>query len=125
MKGFAMYQTAFELRNGLINNKLSKLLYSHVVGHGLTIRADYITKINGFSSNVWCEDIYLTGLLFNNGIDIIPLTSMDKCKLVLDDDIEISLPIEEYLSGDKVEKVKQEDGTYSILLKDVSEVIVK
>ena len=77
MKGFAMYQTAFELRNGLINNKLSKLLYSHVVGHGLTIRADYITKINGFSSNVWCEDIYLTGLLFNNGIDIIPLTSMD------------------------------------------------
>ena len=31
---------------------------------------------------------------------------MDKCKLVLDDDIEISLPIEEYLSGDKVEKVK-------------------
>ena len=50
---------------------------------------------------------------------------MDKCKLVLDNDIEISLPIEEYLSGDKVEKVKQEDGTYSILLKDVSEVIVK
>mgnify|MGYP002243675287 FL=1 len=58
-------------------------------------------------------------------IESLSLTSMDKCKLVLYDDIEISLPIEEYLSGDKVEKVKQEDGTYSILLKDVSEVIVK
>ena len=54
-------------------------------------------------------------------IDIEVLAMND----VLDDDIEISLPIEEYLSGDKVEKVKQEDGTYSILLKDVSEVIVK
>lgn len=77
MKGFSMYQTAFELRNGIINNKLSKILYSHVVGHGLTIRADYINEINGFNNEVWCEDIYLTGLLFNNHIPIFPLRSMD------------------------------------------------
>lgn len=80
MKGFAMYQTAFELRNGLINNKSCRFLYSHVVGHGLTIRADYITEINGFTNTVWCEDIYITGLLFNNGINIIPLNSMDNAE---------------------------------------------
>lgn len=79
MKGFSIYQTAFEFRNGLINNS-SKFLYSHVVGHGLTIRADYITKIKGFNSDVWCEDIYLTGLLFNNSVKIISLESLDNAE---------------------------------------------
>ena len=73
-------------------------------------------------SEIMMKDL---GIDEEDRIESLSLTSMDKCKLVLDDDIEISLPIEEYLSGDKVEKVKQEDGTYSILLKDVSEVIVK
>ena len=77
MKGFSIYQTAFEFRNGLINNNISKFLYSHIVGHGLTIRADYITKINGFNSNFWCEDIYLTGLLHNNNERILSLDSLD------------------------------------------------
>lgn len=73
-------------------------------------------------SEIMMKDL---GIDEEDRIESLSLTSMDKCKLVLDDDIEISLPIEEYLSGNKVEKVKQEDGTYSILLKDVSEVIVK
>lgn len=73
-------------------------------------------------SEIMMKDL---GIGEEDQIESLSLTSMDKCKLVLDDEIEISLPIEEYLSGDKVEKVKQEDGTYSILLKDVSEVIVK
>ncbi len=73
-------------------------------------------------SEIMMKDL---GIGEEDQIESLSLPSMDKCKLVLDDDIEISLPIEEYLSGDKVEKVKQEDGTYSVLLKDVSEVIVK
>lgn len=73
-------------------------------------------------SEIMMKDL---GIGEEDQIESVSLTAMDKCKLVLDDEIEISLPIEEYLSGDKVEKVKQEDGTYSILLKDVSEVIVK
>lgn len=77
MKGFAIYQTAFELRSGLINNQISSYLYSHVVGHGLTIRADYIRKLNGFNTDFWCEDIFLTGLLYNNHEKIIPLNSLD------------------------------------------------
>lgn len=51
--------------------------------------------------------------------------AMDMCKLVLDDDIVVNLPVEEYLSGNHIEKRKQEDGSYSIILKDISEVIVK
>ena len=73
-------------------------------------------------SEIMMKDL---GIGEEDQIESLSLTAMDKCKLVLDDEIEISLPIEEYLSGDKVEKVKQEDGTYSILLKDVNEVIVK
>ena len=80
MKGFSIYQTAFEFRNGIINNSISKYLYSHVVGHGLTIRADYIQNLNGFNSNFWCEDIYLTGLLHNNNEKILYLNSLDNAQ---------------------------------------------
>lgn len=80
MKGFSIYQTAFEFRNGLINNNLSSVLYSHVVGHGLTIRADYIKSLNGFNSRFWCEDIYLTGLLHNNNEKILSLNSLDNAE---------------------------------------------
>lgn len=80
MKGFSIYQTAFEFRNGLINNHISHFLYSHVVGHGLTIRADYIMQIGGFNSNFWCEDIYLTGLLHNNNEKILSLNSLDNAE---------------------------------------------
>lgn len=80
MKGFSIYQTAFEIRNGLINNNVSNLLYSHVVGHGLTIRADYITSLNGFNSNFWCEDIHLTGVIHNSKEKILPLNSLDNAE---------------------------------------------
>lgn len=80
MKGFSIYQTAFEFRNGLINNNISNFLYSHVVEHGLTIRADYITNIGNFNSNFWCEDIYLTGLIHNNNEKIFSLNSLDNAE---------------------------------------------
>ncbi len=80
MKSFSIYQTAFEFRNGLINNNISNLLYSHVVGHGLTIRADYITNIGKFNFKFWCEDIYLTGLIHNNNEKILSLTSLDNAE---------------------------------------------
>ncbi len=80
MKGFSIYQTAFELRNGIINNSISSFLYSHLVGHGLTVRADYITSINGFNTNFWCEDIYLTGLIHNNNEKILYLLSLDNAE---------------------------------------------
>ena len=73
-------------------------------------------------SEVMMKDL---GIDENEQIHSISVASMDTCKLVLDDEIEVSLPIEEYLSGSHLEKRKQEDGSYSIILKDISEVIVK
>ena len=84
MKGFSIYQTAFEFRNGLINNNISNFLYSHVVGHGLTVRADYITSVDKFNSRFWCEDIYLTGLIHNNNEKILSLNSLDNSETPYD-----------------------------------------
>lgn len=53
------------------------------------------------------------------------MPSLEKCKLVLDEDIEIILPVQDYLEGSHIEKKKQDDGTYSIVLKGINEVIVK
>ncbi len=58
-------------------------------------------------------------------IQTVASSAMDTCKLVLDEDIEVSLPIDEYLHGHKLEKRKEADGTYSVVFKDISEVIVK
>ena len=77
MKGFSIYQSAFEIRNGIINNFLSKKLYSHVVGHGLTIRFDILENLNGFNTNFWCEDIFLTALIKNTNLTIIPLSTLE------------------------------------------------
>lgn len=65
------------------------------------------------------------GISEEDKIQSISTTSMDMCKLVLDDEIEVSLPIDEYLQGSHLEKRKEEDGTYSIILKDIKEVIIK
>lgn len=58
-------------------------------------------------------------------IETVAMPSIDVCKLVLDDVIEIRLPVEEYLSGSYLEKRQEEDGSYSIILKNINEVIVK
>lgn len=58
-------------------------------------------------------------------IQAISMSSMDKCKLVLDDEIEVSLPVDSYLQGEHLEKRKQDDGTYSLIIKDINEIIVK
>ncbi len=65
------------------------------------------------------------GIDENDMIQSLSISSLDKCKLVLDNDIELVLPVDEYLNGTHIEKIKQEDGTYSIIVKDISEVIVK
>ena len=80
MKGFSIYQSAFEIRNGIVNNWVSKNLYSHVVGHGLTIRSDVLKNLNGFNTDFWCEDIFLTALIKNNNLKIIPLSTLEKAE---------------------------------------------
>lgn len=60
LKGMSIYQNAFEMENGIINNSISTFLYSHVVGHGLFISEKFINEVNNFNTDFWCEDIFLT-----------------------------------------------------------------
>ena len=78
MKGFAIYQSNFELRYGLINSYLhNKLLYTYVVGHGIYIRVDILKQIGGFETKYWCEDIYMSYVLRNKDISIYPIGTLE------------------------------------------------
>lgn len=65
------------------------------------------------------------GINEEDQIETVTGGSMETCKLVLDEDIEVSLPIDEYLSGQHIEKRKEDNGSYSIIIKDINEIIVK
>lgn len=58
-------------------------------------------------------------------VENVSIPSIDTCKLVLDDEIEVKLPVDEYLNGQRVQKIRQDDGSYQIILKDVNEIVVK
>ena len=78
MKGFALYQSNFKIKYGLINSTFSsKFLYTYVVGHGLYIRLDLLKDMNGFTNQFWCEDIYLSSNLRNKNIKIVPLLLLE------------------------------------------------
>lgn len=78
MKGFAIYQSNFELRYGLINSYFpNKLLYTYVVGHGMYIRVDILKEIGGFETKYWCEDIYMSYVLRNKDISIYPIKTLE------------------------------------------------
>lgn len=50
---------------------------------------------------------------------------LSKCKLVTDTEIEISLNVTDYLEGNHIQKVRQEDGTYQIILDDIRDITLK
>ena len=78
MKGFAIYQSNFELRYGLINSCFpSKFLYTYVVGHGMYIRVDILKQLGGFETRYWCEDIYMSCVLRNKDISIHPIKTLE------------------------------------------------
>ncbi|WP_040535340.1 glycosyltransferase [Schleiferilactobacillus shenzhenensis] len=78
MRGFAVYQTNFELTNGYTNSILySDYLRSHVVGHGLYLRFDFLDAIGGFTTRFWCEDIYLSFYLRSIGVRAVPIDTVE------------------------------------------------
>lgn len=78
LKGFALYQSNFELKMGLLNSYYnSLLLHKHVVSHGFFIRLDLLEKIDGFNNQYWCEDIYMSAIINNYNIKIIPLLNIE------------------------------------------------
>lgn len=78
MKGFALYQSNFEIKKGFINSLLSNdLFYTYVVGHGMYIRIDILKSLNGFDNKFWCEDIYLSSNLRNKNIKVVPILTLE------------------------------------------------
>lgn len=66
------------MKTGLINSILnSKLLYTHVVGHGLIINMKTLNELGNFNTKFWCEDIYLGLQLKFNNIKITPLLTLE------------------------------------------------
>lgn len=77
-KGFAIYQSNFEIKVGLFNSSLNyKYLYNYVVGHGLTIDLKELNKMGNFNTKFWCEDIYLTMKLRYNNIPIYSIPNLE------------------------------------------------
>ncbi len=78
MKGFSIYQSNFEIKAGLINAFFdSKILYTHIVGHGLIINLNMLKELGNFNTKFWCEDIYLGLQLKFNNIKIRPLLCLE------------------------------------------------
>ena len=83
-KGFAIYQSNFEIKVGLFNSSLSyKFLYNYVVGHGLTIDLQTLQKLGNFNTDFWCEDIYLTMRLKYNDIKIVPVLELENIENII------------------------------------------
>lgn len=77
-RGFAIYQSNFEIKVGLYNASLNyKYLYNYVVGHGLTINLKELNKVGNFNTKFWCEDIYLTMKLKYNNIPIYSISRLE------------------------------------------------
>lgn len=51
--------------------------------------------------------------------------SLEKCKLVLDTDIEVNVLIEDYVNGENIKKEVQSDGTINIILKNINEIKIR
>lgn len=78
LKGFAIYQSNFEFKTGLINTFYkSKYLYTHVVGHGLVINSELLKKLGNFNTKFWCEDVYLSMQLKFKKLNIVPVCSLE------------------------------------------------
>jgi len=78
LRGFAIYQSNFELKTGWMNGILkSKFLYTHVVGHGLFIELETLKNLGNFNTEFWCEDMYLGLQLKANRIEIKPLLALE------------------------------------------------
>ena len=78
LRGFSIYQSNFELKTGVINSFFkSKILYTHVVGHGLIINMKLLKTFGNFNTEFWCEDIYLGIQLKFNNIRITPLLTLE------------------------------------------------
>lgn len=86
MKSFALYQTDYEVKSGYVPALLGRLgAFPHVVGHGLILPSRSDLLKSGLPTEYWCEDIYLTLLLHNEGerVEAHPVLEESEAPLTL------------------------------------------
>lgn len=117
-KGFAIYQSNFEIKVGLFNSKLHyRYLYNYVVGHGLTIKLKTLKEMGNFNTKFWCEDIYLTMKLKYNNVELSSVPYLEN--------IENAISVKQIVKQNSVwynttrkniliyKDIKKEEGKYS------------
>jgi hypothetical protein len=108
----------------LMKQEVNSLLENHLPIKPLSIVKKVLEKDYQAQeeSELMMKDM---GIGENDEIYTVSTSSLDKCKLVLDTDIEVSVLLDDYINGENIEKVVQSDGTIQIILKNINEVIVR
>lgn len=50
---------------------------------------------------------------------------MNKCKIITDTEMEITISVDDYLGENNIKKIKNEDGTWSLVLSNIRDIVVK
>lgn len=53
------------------------------------------------------------------------LEKMRRCKIITDTEVEISVNVDDYIQGTSIRKIQNEDGTLSLVISGVRELVVK
>lgn len=79
MKAFALYQSNYELKSGLLGCAVpSVFCIPHVAGHGLCVKKSLLNKLGNFCTDHWCEDVFMSFSLYNRGVAVTPLSALEE-----------------------------------------------
>ena len=79
MKAFALYQSNYELKSGLLGCAVpSVFCIPHVAGHGLCIEYSLLQRLGNFCTDHWCEDVFMSFSLYNRGVVVTPLCVLEE-----------------------------------------------
>lgn len=108
----------------LMKQEVNNLLESHLPIKPLSVVKKVLEKDYQAleESELMMKDM---GIGDDDEIHAVATASMDKCKLVLDTDIEINVLLEDYINGENIKKEIQSDGTIQIILKNINEIQIR
>lgn len=109
----------------LIKQALTDCLLSQTEVKPLQIASQILEKDYGAQEE--CLDMMKDlGISEEDVVTVVDsVEKMAKCKIVTDTEIQLVMDVQDYLNEINIKKVKNEDGTISIILSNIREVIVK
>lgn len=109
----------------LIKQALTDCLLNQTEVKPLQIASQILEKDYGAQEE--CLDMMKDLGISENDVvtNVDSVEKMAKCKIVTDTDIQLVLDVQDYMDEINIKKVKNEDGTISIILSNIHEVVVK